>query len=236
MTEGNKSLLSCEKSYLKRFIFGGLVIGLFFPISAITVDIIIHRLPITFTSVIYIYQNNPIHYIVGSTPLVLSTAAYVVGWAIKSRAQFVRENTMKTEKKLDYILAHNPDAVFLVRTSDLKIEQCNHMALQLCDIASEEMLNSYAPDLFTSLNESLSILTQLVSEGDTFSIEEVLTTAKGNIVWGQVSLYTFSLQECNYQLIRITDITPMKQRELELKKIELELQQHSKELSWLMKR
>ncbi len=230
MPESHEPLFFNEEISLNRFILGGLAIGLIFPISAIIMDVIIHELPVTFTSVIYIYQINPIHYIVGFASLALSITAYIVGLIIQSQAQVTRQNIVNSKKKLHYVLNRDPDAIFLVRTSDLKIEQYNHMALQLCDIDSKDTLNSYAPEFFTSLNESLSVLAQLVSEGNTFTTEEVLTTAKGNMVWGQVSLYTFSLQQENYQLIRIADITPMKQREIELKMIESELKQHSEEI------
>ncbi|WKN43900.1 PAS domain-containing protein [Tunicatimonas pelagia] len=230
MPESYHLLLPNEKFSLQKFVLGGFGFGLLFPVGAIIADILLHSLPLTVASVVHVHQINPIHFVVDSAPFVLSATAYVIGRLIRSQEQTARKHLVGSEKKLYQVLRHNPDAIFLVRISDFQIEQYNSMALRLCGIDSKGDWDTYAPRFFASLNGSLSILTQLTSEGDTFSTEEVLTTAKGQIIWGQVSLYTFSMHEHTYQLIRIADITPMKQRELELETIKQELQQRGEEL------
>ncbi|MEM9673888.1 MAG: PAS domain-containing protein [Bacteroidota bacterium] len=215
---------------LRYFVLVGFCFGLIFPMGAITLDLLLHDLPVSLISVIQIHTLNPIHFIVDSAPLVLSGTAYIIGRMVQYQEHTVRRYIVDSEKRLHHVIHHNPDAIFLVRTNDQIIEQCNRMALQLCGIDSLNKLDTYAPSFFCSLNKSLSILAELTSSGDTFSTEATLTTAKGNIIWGQVSLYTFSLHEHNYQLIRITDITPIKQRELELEKIRQQLQESSEEL------
>ncbi|MEM9832399.1 MAG: hypothetical protein AAF944_17335 [Bacteroidota bacterium] len=165
-----------------------------------------------------------------SAPFVLAMTTYVIGRVVQRKERIARQHIVDSEKKLYEILQRNPDAIFLVRTNDSFIEQYNRMALQLCDIDKESDLNTYAPLFFTSLSKSLSILTQLKSEGDIFSTVEPITTAKGRAFWGQISVYVFSINNYQYQLIRITDISPSKQRELELEKMKVDLQQHSEEL------
>ena len=215
---------------LRKFVLGGCLFGLLFPTGAIILDIFLNNLTLSIASLVYIHINNPIHYVVDTAPIVLAMTTFVIGRMVQQQERLARQHIVDSEKKLYEILQHNPDAIFLVRTNDSFIEQYNRMALQICDIEKESDLNTYAPLFFTSLSKSLSILTQLKSEGDTFVTVEPITTAKGRAFWGQISVYVFSIHNYQYQLIRITDISPTKQRELELEKIKVDLQQHSEEL------
>ncbi|MEQ9439776.1 MAG: hypothetical protein RIG62_12050 [Cyclobacteriaceae bacterium] len=221
---------SAQRFTLRRFVQGGFWFGLCFPAGAIILDIILHDFPLNFASVIRVHQVNPIHYVVDTAPWVLSTTAYLIGWMVQCKEEHIRQHIVESETKFYNILQHNPDALFLVRVSDFKIEQYNHMALQLCDIDDPNNLLDHATGFFNNLNQSLSILEKLQQEGDTFSSEMHCATPKGREFWGQVSVHVFTLKAQSYQLIRVADISPAKQRELELQEIKCELEQYSEEL------
>lgn len=219
-----------QRITLKKFVYAGFLFGLCFPSLSIIIDIFFHHLTFSISSVIQIHQINPIHYVVDTAPWVLSATAYIIGRAVQCIELQAREHIVASEKMFFNILQYNPDAVFLVRTNDFVIEHYNQMALRLCDIDTQTHQNIHSCEFFTSLNESLSILSKLRQDGDIFSSEMQCITVTGKIFWGQITMHAFALNDNCYQLIRIADITPAKQRELELEKIKYELQQYSEEL------
>lgn len=189
-----------------------------------------HRFTWSVYSVVLLHRINPVHFVIDTAPVVLSATAYIIGRTIQHKEQQSQQKIAASEKRLYTILQNNPDAVFLVCTRSLTIEQYNCRALQLCDTTDEGIVGCSAPEFFSTLSESLSVLAHLQNEGDTFSSEMPCTTAQGKTFWGQVDTLTFALNEQCYQLVRIADITPVKQRELELNRARKELQEYSEEL------
>ena len=147
-----------QRITLQGFICAGFLIGLIFPTLAIFIDVSVHHFTFSFSSLIYIHQLNPVHFVVDSAPLVLSATAYIIGRAVQCKEQQARESIVISEKKFSNILRYNPDAVFLVRTSDFVIEQHNKSALQLCDIDKSDYSGTQAKVFFSGLNKSLSVL------------------------------------------------------------------------------
>ncbi|MCX2978696.1 PAS domain S-box protein [Candidatus Marimicrobium litorale] len=68
-----------NKYLITRFVLVGFVFGLAFPAIAWAVDLYVMGLPLTLASITAIHQNNAIHYIFDTAPLILGVTFFIVG-------------------------------------------------------------------------------------------------------------------------------------------------------------
>lgn len=60
----------------RNYMLAGLAFGLLFPLTAISMDLVAQGMPLSLNTVISIHKSNPLHYIIDSTPFILSLFAH----------------------------------------------------------------------------------------------------------------------------------------------------------------
>jgi hypothetical protein len=83
---------------IKEYTINGFVMGLFFPIFAWTLDIIISKHPFNFDGISRIHNENYIHYIVDLAPLVLAAISFFVAQKIGARRTIMQEMIIEKEQ------------------------------------------------------------------------------------------------------------------------------------------
>ena len=68
-----------NKDLMTRFTLVGFVFGLAFPAIAWAVDLYVMGLPLRLASITAIHQNNAIHYVVDTAPLILGMTFFIIG-------------------------------------------------------------------------------------------------------------------------------------------------------------
>lgn len=71
-----------------KYTLGGIIFGLSFPIFSQFVDCLLNGLDFTLENILLIHQNNVIHYVVDTAPLVLGMAGFLLGVTHQKKNDF----------------------------------------------------------------------------------------------------------------------------------------------------
>ena len=128
----------------------------------------------------------------------------------------VEAEIIRSKDLLESIFNESADALFLVNSETLLIEDCNQRAVELFEARSkEELINieghtlqkqSFTPEQLNSIVEELEF------QGF-WSLELEYVTKKGKIFWGNLAAKPIHVADQVMHIVRVTDITERKQAE-----------------------
>ncbi len=131
---------------------------------------------------------------------------------VTERRQF-EEKLRKNEQLLESIFENVADGLFLIEPKDSRIVRCNQRAVKLFEFTcKEEMIglrgNEFQKRPFTE--DELHQVRREVWQKRYWSSEIEYVTRRGTIFWGDMAITIVSLDDKDYLLIRVSDITERK--------------------------
>jgi hypothetical protein len=179
---------------LKTFFLGGIFFGLCFPIMALGFDIYFKSMDLSWANLIILHQINPIHFIIDSAPVVLSSVSYSIGKYVIVR-----------EKKMQHKIAVELEKARKVADFTQQLIQGNFEAeIQLEDVNTQNSLMQLKLNLQNSLekekmgrwmNEKIALLM------DFFKEEEATLTTFANKLVSNLVHYLNAIQGAIYRVV-----------------------------------
>lgn len=136
------------------YVFYGFLFGLFFPVLAYIIDLTAHHYSFTIRNIIKIHQDNFLHFIIDSAPIVLAFVAYFLISTLVKKEIKLKE---KIREQRDMILDQQKDIIDDIQYSKL---------IQEAVLPTKEFMDKVLPPYFI-----LSMPKSIVS-GDFYWVEK----------------------------------------------------------------
>ena len=102
MTHNIKNIFSINtNSKINNNILTGIAFGLIFPMVSWIIDIIVNDIPVSFSGIIYMHLNNPIHWIINSTPVLIGLAVYFISNKMMMDHQHFEEKLRQKDEDIN---------------------------------------------------------------------------------------------------------------------------------------
>ena len=137
-----------------------------------------------------------------------------------TQRRLAQEALRASERKFAAVFAGSSDALLLVDTGTGNILECNPRAVEMFGYASTNELVDLA---FTSLQRRPPGTTELIEmrarldRGETWVGEVQFLTARGCTFWGQLAIVRMGAEALGTTLMRVTDISHLKESEERLR-------------------
>lgn len=96
----NFQLLASQRTKLAWI---GALIGLIFPLAALFLDMYLRDLHFSFTDILRLYKENPIHLIIWLTPFMLTWMGYTFSKGFRTREQLLQQGKTEAEEQMDQL-------------------------------------------------------------------------------------------------------------------------------------
>ena len=133
-------------SVRKKYTLGGIIFGLSFPIFSQIMDCLLNGLPYSIESILIIHQQNVIHYVVDTAPIVLGLAGFLLG-KTHQKKNSSNERLAKINESLDtltYKITHDlrGPALNIKNLTDILVNGKQTLDDQKRDIVTEKIQDS----------------------------------------------------------------------------------------------
>jgi PAS domain S-box-containing protein len=94
-----------KRNIISKYILYGILIGLIFPILAISLELFVKQLPLSWYGIKEAHLINPILWIVNSAPFILGFISYLVGKNVAEKTEELQQNADAQIKKAEKIFS-----------------------------------------------------------------------------------------------------------------------------------
>jgi PAS domain S-box-containing protein len=199
-----------------QVMFGGIVLGLCFPIAGILVEILIsQKNPLSWYSITMAFRSQPLLWIISLAPFVLGIFSYLVGYSndriLKFNAELedrIAERTSEFEQKhqeLGLILEKGKrewEATFdsvsemiIITDKSWNITRCNQATIQFLKTSYDQFIGKPFKDYFRLVNKP--------NGKDGLLLQGQRTQLEGLDGWFTISQYPISLDKKPYGNVNI---------------------------------
>ncbi|MBE2215164.1 MAG: PAS domain S-box protein [Opitutaceae bacterium] len=137
-----------------------------------------------------------------------------------TQRRLAQEALRTSERKFAAVFASSSDALLLLDTASGTIVECNPRAVEMFERASErELIDAAATTLLRRplKDEELADMRTRMERGETWIGEVQFVTARSRVFWGQIAMVRLGMEVLGATLMRVTDISHLKESEERLR-------------------